>query len=75
MNHSLDLYYRKCQLISKEDVTHDTKLFCWMLPPSTHLQVPIGRHVYLKLTVTGKGNRGLGQHFLLYAVQNQYRSL
>ncbi|XP_037375941.1 cytochrome b5 reductase 4 isoform X2 [Talpa occidentalis] len=47
------LYYRKCQLISKEDVTHDTKLFCWMLPPSTHLQVPIGRHVYLKLTITG----------------------
>uniref|UniRef100_A0A8C9AVD8 Cytochrome b5 reductase 4 n=1 Tax=Prolemur simus TaxID=1328070 RepID=A0A8C9AVD8_PROSS len=48
-----DLYYRKCQLISKEDVTHDTKLFCVMLPPSTHLQVPIGHHVYLKLTVTG----------------------
>nr|KAF6504536.1 cytochrome b5 reductase 4 [Rousettus aegyptiacus] len=47
------LYYRKCQLISKEDVTHDTKLFCLMLPPSTHLQVPIGQHVYLKLTITG----------------------
>ncbi|KAM9234333.1 cytochrome b5 reductase 4 [Dugong dugon] len=47
------LYCRKCQLISKEDVTHDTKLFCLMLPPSTHLQVPIGQHVYLKLTITG----------------------
>ncbi|XP_036270362.1 cytochrome b5 reductase 4 isoform X2 [Pipistrellus kuhlii] len=47
------LYYRKCQLISKEDATHDTKLFCLMLPPSTHLQVPIGQHVYLKLTITG----------------------
>ncbi|XP_006175556.1 LOW QUALITY PROTEIN: cytochrome b5 reductase 4 [Camelus ferus] len=47
------LYYRKCQLISKEDVTHDTKLFCLMLPPSTHLQVPIGQHVYLKLTIAG----------------------
>ncbi|XP_058163083.1 cytochrome b5 reductase 4 isoform X1 [Dasypus novemcinctus] len=47
------LYYRKCQLISKEDVTHDTKLFCMMLPPSTHLQVPIGQHVYLKLTIAG----------------------
>ncbi|XP_054413794.2 cytochrome b5 reductase 4 isoform X6 [Pongo abelii] len=47
------LYYRKCQLISKEDVTHDTRLFCLMLPPSTHLQVPIGQHVYLKLSVTG----------------------
>lgn len=47
------LHYRKCQLISKEDVTHDTKLFCLMLPPSTHLQVPIGQHVYLKLPITG----------------------
>ncbi|XP_077606466.1 cytochrome b5 reductase 4 isoform X2 [Crocuta crocuta] len=47
------LYYRKCQLISKEDVTHDTKLFCLMLPPSTHFQVPVGQHVYLKLTITG----------------------
>jgi len=24
-----------------------------MLPPSTHLQVPVGQHVYLKLTITG----------------------
>ncbi|ELW70112.1 Cytochrome b5 reductase 4 [Tupaia chinensis] len=47
------LYYRKCQLISKEEVTHDTKLFCLMMPPSTHLQVPIGQHVYLKLTISG----------------------
>ncbi|XP_003258336.2 cytochrome b5 reductase 4 isoform X1 [Nomascus leucogenys] len=47
------LYYRKCQLISKEDVTHDMRLFCLMLPPSTHLQVPIGQHVYLKLPITG----------------------
>ncbi|KAB0364265.1 hypothetical protein FD754_008421, partial [Muntiacus muntjak] len=36
-----------------EDMTHDTKLFCLMLPPSTHLQVPVGQHVYLKLPITG----------------------
>ncbi|XP_036895189.1 cytochrome b5 reductase 4 isoform X3 [Sturnira hondurensis] len=48
-----DLYYRKCQLISKDSVTHDTKLFCLLLPRSTHLQVPIGQHVYLKLTIAG----------------------
>lgn len=54
------LYCRRCQLISREDVTHDTRLFCLMLPPSTHLQVPVGQHVYLKLSVTGKGNGGLG---------------
>ncbi|XP_010629460.1 cytochrome b5 reductase 4 isoform X1 [Fukomys damarensis] len=47
------LYYRKCQLVSKEAVTHDTKLFCLMLPAGTHLQVPVGHHVYLKVTITG----------------------
>ncbi|XP_052043655.1 cytochrome b5 reductase 4 isoform X2 [Apodemus sylvaticus] len=47
------LHYRQCQLIAKEDVTHDTRLFCLKLPPSTHLQVPVGQHVYLKLSVTG----------------------
>ena len=55
------LFYRKCQLVSKEDVTHDTKLFCLMLPPSTHLQVPVGQHVYLKLPITGEA---LQEHFL-----------
>ncbi|XP_055965681.1 cytochrome b5 reductase 4 [Sorex fumeus] len=48
------LYYRDCQLISKERVTHDTELFCLLLPPSSHLQVPIGQHVYFKLTISGK---------------------
>uniref|UniRef100_A0A6I8N692 Cytochrome b5 reductase 4 n=2 Tax=Ornithorhynchus anatinus TaxID=9258 RepID=A0A6I8N692_ORNAN len=46
-------FYRKCQLISKTDVTHDTKLFCLMLPPSSHLQVPLGQHIYLKQTIAG----------------------
>lgn len=68
------LYYRKCQLISKEDVTHDTRLFCLMLPPSTHLQVPVGQHVYLKLSVTGKGIRleWDGEHVLLYIHLNYW---
>lgn len=48
------LYYRSCQLISKELVTHDTKLFCLLLPPSSHLQVPVGQHVYFKLTISDK---------------------
>lgn len=47
------LHYRQCRLIAKEEVTHDTRLFCLKLPPSTHLQVPVGQHVYLKLSVTG----------------------
>uniref|UniRef100_A0A8C5U3V6 Cytochrome b5 reductase 4 n=1 Tax=Malurus cyaneus samueli TaxID=2593467 RepID=A0A8C5U3V6_9PASS len=47
------LFYRKCKLISKTEVTHDTKLFCLMLPKGTHLHVPIGQHVYLKQIIAG----------------------
>ncbi|KAM7117711.1 cytochrome b5 reductase 4 isoform 1-T1 [Ciconia maguari] len=47
------LFYRKCKLISKTEVTHDTKLFCLMLPKSTHLRVPTGHHVYLKQIIAG----------------------
>ncbi|KAK2527715.1 cytochrome b5 reductase 4 isoform X2 [Columba livia] len=46
-------FYRKCKLVSKTEVTHDTKLFCLMLPKSTHLHVPTGQHVYLKQIIAG----------------------
>ncbi|NWU78313.1 NB5R4 reductase, partial [Onychorhynchus coronatus] len=48
-----EVFYRKCKLVSKSEVTHDTKLFCLMLPKGTHLHVPTGQHVYLKQTITG----------------------
>ncbi|NXT39172.1 NB5R4 reductase, partial [Pelecanoides urinatrix] len=47
------LFYRRCKLVSKTEVTHDTKLFCLMLPKSTHLCVPTGQHVYLKQIIAG----------------------
>ncbi|NXF39254.1 NB5R4 reductase, partial [Nyctibius bracteatus] len=47
------LFYRKCKLVSKKEVTHDTKLFCLMLPKNTHLRVPTGQHVYLKQIIAG----------------------
>ncbi|NXK02158.1 NB5R4 reductase, partial [Herpetotheres cachinnans] len=47
------LFYRKCKLVSKMEVTHDTKLFCLMLPKSTRLRVPTGQHVYLKQIIAG----------------------
>ncbi|KAF1512226.1 Cytochrome b5 reductase 4, partial [Eudyptula minor] len=47
------LFYRKCKLVSKMEVTHDTKLFCLTLPKSTHLRVPTGQHVYLKQIIAG----------------------
>lgn len=52
----LGLFYRKCKLVSKAEVTHDTKLFCLMLPKGTHLHVPTGQHVYLKQIIAGKKN-------------------
>ncbi|NXD26104.1 NB5R4 reductase, partial [Spelaeornis formosus] len=47
------LFYRKCKLVSKTEVTHDTKLFCLLLPKGTHLCVPTGHHVYLKQIIAG----------------------
>ncbi|XP_053317320.1 cytochrome b5 reductase 4 [Spea bombifrons] len=47
------LYYRKCTLLSKSDVNYNTKLFCFELPKSCYLQVPVGHHVYLKLHIAG----------------------
>ncbi|XP_064025311.1 cytochrome b5 reductase 4 isoform X2 [Pogoniulus pusillus] len=47
------LFYRRCKLVSKAEVTHDTRLLCLMLPKSTHLQVPTGHHVYLKQLIAG----------------------
>ncbi|KAI4871227.1 hypothetical protein NFI96_019755 [Prochilodus magdalenae] len=47
------LFYRDCVLVSKKEVTHDTRLFCFQLPPGTHMHIPVGRHVYLKATVQG----------------------
>ncbi|NXU35863.1 NB5R4 reductase, partial [Drymodes brunneopygia] len=47
------LFYRKCKLVSKTEVTPDTKLFYLMLPKGTHLHVPIGQHVYLKQIIAG----------------------
>ncbi|NXY45906.1 NB5R4 reductase, partial [Ceuthmochares aereus] len=47
------LFYRKCKLVSKTEVTHDTKLFCLQLPKSTHLHIPTGQHIYLKQVIAG----------------------
>ncbi|NXJ67013.1 NB5R4 reductase, partial [Rostratula benghalensis] len=47
------LFYRKCKLVYKTEVTHDTKLFCFTLPKSTHLRVATGQHLYLKQIIAG----------------------
>ncbi|XP_073781094.1 cytochrome b5 reductase 4 isoform X4 [Danio rerio] len=47
------LFYRECVLLSKTDVTHNTQLLRLQLPPGSRMQVPVGRHVYLKTSVQG----------------------
>uniref|UniRef100_A0A3B3QIW2 Cytochrome b5 reductase 4 n=1 Tax=Paramormyrops kingsleyae TaxID=1676925 RepID=A0A3B3QIW2_9TELE len=47
------LFYRKCVLVSKTHVTHDTSVFHFQMPPGTVMQIPVGEHVYLKTTVKG----------------------
>uniref|UniRef100_A0A671MZJ1 Cytochrome b5 reductase 4-like n=1 Tax=Sinocyclocheilus anshuiensis TaxID=1608454 RepID=A0A671MZJ1_9TELE len=48
-----ELSYRECVLVSKSDVTHDTQVLCLQLPPGSNMQVPVGRHVYLKTSLQG----------------------
>ncbi|TRY60003.1 hypothetical protein DNTS_034659 [Danionella cerebrum] len=45
------LFYRECVLVSKSDVTHNTQLLHLRLPPGSRMQVPVGRHVYLKMAL------------------------
>ncbi|KAJ8411432.1 hypothetical protein AAFF_G00162400 [Aldrovandia affinis] len=47
------VFFRECTLVSKAEITHDTGLFCLRLPPGTHMQVPVGRHVYLRAPIQG----------------------
>ncbi|KAL1258893.1 hypothetical protein QQF64_009470 [Cirrhinus molitorella] len=48
-----ELFYRECVLVSKTDVTHDTQVLRLQLPPGSYVQVPVGRHVYLKTSLQG----------------------
>ncbi|XP_059501246.1 cytochrome b5 reductase 4 isoform X2 [Stegostoma tigrinum] len=45
------LFYRKCTLLSKMDVSHDTRLLCFHLPVGCCLTIPIGQHIYLKSNI------------------------
>ncbi|XP_076004560.1 cytochrome b5 reductase 4 [Genypterus blacodes] len=44
-------HYRDCVLLSKTDVNHNTQLFRLQLPRGTVMQVPVGKHVYLKALI------------------------
>ncbi|XP_016305944.1 cytochrome b5 reductase 4 isoform X1 [Sinocyclocheilus anshuiensis] len=48
-----ELFYRECVLVSKTDITHDTQVLRLQLPSGSHMQVPVGRHVYLKTSLQG----------------------
>ena len=39
--------YREGTLVSVEEVTHNTKLFTFRLPPGLYMNVPVGHHVKL----------------------------
>ncbi|XP_072317214.1 cytochrome b5 reductase 4 [Eucyclogobius newberryi] len=42
------VFYRECSLVSRTDVNHNTQLYRLRLPPGSAVQVPVGKHVYLK---------------------------
>ncbi|XP_006823095.1 cytochrome b5 reductase 4-like [Saccoglossus kowalevskii] len=46
-----DVQYFSCTLKSRESITHDSYLLCFELPIATRMPVPMGYHVYLKVSV------------------------
>ncbi|KAJ0066250.1 hypothetical protein NL108_004116 [Boleophthalmus pectinirostris] len=42
------VFYRDCVLVSQTEVNHNTQIYRLQLPPGTVMQVPVGKHVYLK---------------------------
>lgn len=43
------------ELVFKEELTHDTRLFRFALPSSEHvLGLPIGQHIYLSAKINGE---------------------
>ncbi|XP_056421991.1 cytochrome b5 reductase 4 [Hyla sarda] len=70
------VYYRSCRLASKTEINHNTRLFCFELPQCCHLQVPVGHHVYLKLTIAGmevvKPYTPVSQDLVLDSIQSTH---
>lgn len=46
-----EVTYRLCSIISKESITHDTKLFALALPHGCRMCIPVGYHVLIKCQV------------------------
>lgn len=43
------LHLRRAKLVKRVKMTHDTALYYFGLSKSTHMSVPLGRHVFIKL--------------------------
>lgn len=48
------LYYRDCVLVSRTALNHNTYVFRLQLPCGTVMQVPVGKHIYLKALIDGE---------------------
>ncbi|KAM8870814.1 cytochrome b5 reductase 4 [Spinachia spinachia] len=47
------VHYRDCVLVSKTEVNHNTHVFRLQLPRGSVMNVPVGKHVYLKALTQG----------------------
>lgn len=45
------MLYRDCVLVSQTELTHNSQLYRLKLPPGSVMQVPVGKHVYLKTNI------------------------
>uniref|UniRef100_A0A3B4AYS1 Uncharacterized protein n=1 Tax=Periophthalmus magnuspinnatus TaxID=409849 RepID=A0A3B4AYS1_9GOBI len=48
------VFYRDCVLVSRTEVNHNTQVYRLQLPPGTMMQVPVGKHVYLRAHIEGE---------------------
>ncbi|XP_071801639.1 cytochrome b5 reductase 4-like isoform X1 [Asterias amurensis] len=49
-----DPVFRSCEVLSCQPLTHDIKLLALQLPQGSHMIIPIGYHVYLRVNHNGE---------------------
>ena len=52
-NKERELKFRKCQITSIKDVTHDTKLYAIKLPQNCYFESPVGYHTKIAANIEG----------------------
>ena len=66
----IDPVFRSCEVLSCQPLTHDIKLLALQLPQGSHMIIPIGYHVYLRVNHNGKKVKKLILNHVLLSHRN-----